>query len=898
MNAAIAPQTVDLAPLAALVDGGNTSPAACREALLAGRDAIHAAFEQGVPGSSLMASRTAVVDLVLTRLWYAAGPAFEELALVAVGGYGRGELAPASDIDLAILLPSEGPPAAALKEKLSTWITGLWDLGLQIGHSVRTVEQSASEALSDLTVVTNLMEARLVAGDANLVSAMRKAVSPNTMWPAEEFFHAKLDEQAQRRKKFGANAYRLEPSIKESEGGLRDFQTIAWICQRAFGRDPGSPRVLAPLVDSGVLSSGEIDSLNEGLELLWRIRYLLHHFAERAEDRLLFDYQMRIANALGYVDPEDDSPGNHAIEALMQDFYRTVMNLQRLAEICLQGIGGILTGITESSAAVPINSRFQLRNGFLETTHDSVFIHKHAALLELFIVFAETPGATRIRSHTVRLVRAHLKLINERFRSDPHNRKLFVSLFTQADKVTETLRMMNRYGVLAAYLPAFDAIVGCMQYDLFHIYTVDEHTLLVIQNLRRLAVPEHTDELPHCSTVMKRIERPELLYLVALFHDIAKGRNGDHSILGAEEIEVFARSHGFSTDETALMRWTVRHHLDMSMTAQSRDIDDPDVQLKFARSVGTLERLDYLYLLTVADIRATNPELWNSFKQSLLQALYRHTRLILERGLDEALEADHVIANRQDHSRCLLDEVTASSNALEPLWASLGEDYFRQHQASDIAQHTLALLEDLEPDGQPRLPLVTLRHCPSRGCCEILIHADDDTRLFARLTTLLETLGLNVLSATICTTKREHALDTFHVLERDGSLIKDAGRFDEIRAYLLDALKKARHSPSDLPPSSERRASRRLKHFNIDTEVQFTDHRDGQVEMRITAGDRPGILSLIGRLLSEAGLTVHAARIATLGERIDDVFFVSRANGGRIETAARDALAETLTEHI
>ena len=899
MNAAIAPQTLDLAPLARIVDAGNTSPEACRVALHAGRDAVHVAFEQGVPASSLMAGRTAVVDLVLTRLWFAAGNAFDGLALCAVGGYGRGELEPASDIDLAILLPEDTATSQlARDEQLSAWITALWDLQLQIGHSVRTVAESATEAAADITVVTNLMEARLLAGDAHLLDQMREAISPERMWPAEEFYHAKLDEQAERRAKFGANAYRLEPNVKESEGGLRDFQTIAWICQRAFGRDPGSPRVLAPLVDSGVLESAEIDSLNEGLELLWRIRYLLHHYAGRTEDRLLFDYQRRIAEALGYGDGHNDTPGNHTIEALMQEFYRTLMGLQGIAEICLQGIGGVLSGVTAASDVVPINRRFQLRNGFLETTEDTVFFHYPAALLEIFRVFSNNPGATRIRSSTVRQIRAHLKLINHRFRTDPAVKKHFISLFDSQQKLTETLRLMNRYGVLAAYLPAFDAIVGRMQYDLFHIYTVDEHTLRVIQNLRRLTIPEHADELPHCSSVMERIEQPRLLYLVALFHDIAKGRGGDHSVLGAADIQEFAQSHGFSPQETALMSWTVRHHLDMSMTAQSRDIDDPDVQLDFARSVGTLERLDYLYLLTVADIRSTNPELWNSFKQSLLQALYRHTRLILERGLDAALEADRVIANRQAQTRTMLDQTTASSTALESLWASFGEDYFRQHQASDIAHHTMALLASSSYEGQPARPLVTLRDCDLRGCAELLIHTDDDMRLFARITTLLETLELNVLSATICTTALGHALDSFYVLERNGGLIEGETRREEIKGFMHKSLLEARRAPSDLPASLERRASRRLKHFDIDTKVEFADRDDGQVEVRITAGDRPGILSRIGRLLADAGIAVHAARIATLGERIDDIFFVSMADGSHFDADIRATLANTITQEI
>lgn len=898
MNAVIAPATIDLAAIAAIVDAGESSPAACRQALMAGREAVHQAFLQGVPASSLMAGRTAVVDLVLTRLWFKAGPAFDGLALLAVGGYGRSELEPASDIDLAILLPDEdGTDTQARDEALAQWITALWDLELHIGHSVRTVADSAREARADVTVITNLMEARLIAGDASLVDRMREATAADNMWPADDFFHAKLDEQAERRQRFGTNAYRLEPNIKESEGGLRDFQTIAWICQRAFDPTPGTSSALAPLVDQGLLEAQELDQLNDGLELLWRIRYLLHHFSGRAEDRLLFDYQRRIAEALGHGDTEDPQD-TRVIESLMQEFYRTVQQLQRLAEICLQGIGGILSGVTAASEVEPINRRFQLRNGFLETTHDDVFVHYPAALLELFRVFARTPGALRIRARTVRQVRTHLKLINDRFRSDPAVREHFVGLFAEPVKLTRSLRLMNRYGVLAAYLPAFDAIVGRMQYDLFHLYTVDEHTLRVIQNLRRLVLPEHEDELPHCRFVMQDIERPHLLYITALFHDIAKGRGGDHSELGAEDMRVFAESHGFSAEDTALMSWTVRHHLYMSMTAQSKDIDDPDVQLEFARVVGTQEHLDFLYLLTVADIRATNLELWNSFKQSLLQALYRHTRLILEKGLDQAPEADHVIAARQSHTRSILDDSVAESESLEKLWATLGDDYFRQYQAAEIANHTQILLANLDAKGVPATPQVALRHSHSKGAAEILIHAKDDHALFARITTVLETLELNVQAATICTTVDGHVLDVFYVLEDDGTVIEDAQRAEEIRRTLMKTLHHALAAPRELPSPVARRASRRLKHFSVNTQVTFAERDDKLTEVRIRAGDRPGILSQIGRLFAHREVAVHAARIATLGERIDDVFYVSAADGGPLDDAARETLTVTLTSEL
>ncbi|MEE9322098.1 MAG: [protein-PII] uridylyltransferase [Granulosicoccus sp.] len=850
------------------------------DALNLGRDLIHQQFVAGASAASVLHARTAVVDLVLIELWKREGTAFEGLTLIAVGGYGRGELHPASDIDIAILVPRHGDEKT--EAVLSTWITRLWDLQLDIGHSVRTVSDCEREAGNDITVITNLMEARLLVGEANLYRLMQEVTSTAHMWTSAEFYRAKMEEQDQRHEKFQTNAYRLEPNIKESQGGLRDYQTIAWVCQRQFGT-----RGLEPLVSHGLLEPDELESLQAGMELLWRIRYLLHHLAGRHEDRLLFDHQRDIAHAFGFTDDTQ----NRSIEALMQRFYRTVMRLQRLNEFVLQGVGGIISGITAGSDIIPINSRFQLRNGYLEVTHDDVFVHYPPALLELFLVFGNTPEANNVRSHTVRLIRANLRLINERFRSDPAVRALFMQIFSNPNKLTRKIRMMNRYGVMAAYIPAFDAIVGRMQYDLFHIYTVDEHTVLVIRNLRRLAVPKYFKEFPQCSKIATNLRRPDLLYLIALFHDIAKGRGGDHCELGAEDIYKFSIEHGLSAEDTELCTWVVRHHLIMSMTAQRKDIDDPAVQLDFAREVETIEHLDYLYLLTVADIRATNPELWNSFKESLLRSLYRHALLILQRGLDNPLNHDDVIARRQAHTLTLLDKKFNNDPRLRGLWNSLGTDYFQQYQAAEIARHTeILLLNNANPG-----PLVNLAHSPSRGSAEILIYSPDDIALFALIATVLESLQLDVLSATINTSAAGHALDTFHVLEADGNLIEEPHRINDIESRLLQEL----NEPRDIPSLGEQRPSRRLRHFDVTTQVHFEELDSGLTAVRITAADRPGILSSIGRVLLKANIAVHAANITTLGERIDNVFFVRTGAGEPFSDASqRSDLAEQLKERL
>ena len=882
---------------AQLLDNGDNDLACYRSALAQGHEYIHNQFLTGAKAPTLLGLRTAMMDFILTRLWQRQSEAFAGLALLAVGGYGRRELHPHSDIDIAILLPDE--PAAevnqthrqtdgstatsdtARNDTLSQWITSLWDLNLDFGHSVRTVSDCEREAGSDITVITNLMEARIICGDTQLFTQMKAALQPDRMWSPNEFYHAKVEEQEQRYNRFQTNAYRLEPNIKESQGGLRDFQTISWICQRVYGTNS-----LEPLVEHGLLIPEELSSMRTGLELLWQIRYLLHRAAGRREDRLLFDYQKEIAHAFGYTDDTD----NRSIETLMQRFYRTVMTLQRLNEIVIQGVGGIISGITAASKIQPINARYQLRNGYLEVTHADVFMHYPPALLELFLVFGTNKKAENVRSHTVRLIRQYLPLINDRFRSDPVVKDLFLQIFYMPDKLIRTLRLMNRYGVLAAYIPAFDKIVGRMQYDLFHIYTVDEHTLGVIRNCRRLMLPRFADELPHGSEVAATITRPHILHLTALFHDIAKGRAGDHSELGAEDARVFAQQHGLGAHDTELMEWTVRHHLMMSITAQRKDIDDPREQLEFARKVGSLEHLNHLYILTISDIRATNPELWNSFKQSLLQSLYRHTFLILKRGLDNPMEEEDVIARRQAHTMTLVQDELTQDPRVALLWKTLGDDYFRQYQAVEIAHHTEILLANESASG----PLVSLRYSAARGSTELLIYTPDNQALFALIATVLERLQLSVFSATINTSDVGYALDTFHVLDTNKLPIEDPDRIDEIRYTLTHEL----GVPRDIPSLGVQHAARRLRYFSISTQVDFTKHESGLSEVHITAADRPGILSAIARVFLSADVDVRAARIATLGERVDDVFLIAGKEQQLLDPTQQQLIEEMLQEQL
>lgn len=869
----------DLEPVRQALPVDVNDTLACKAALLIGRKAVHDAFLQGANTEQLLHWQTDVTDLVFRHLWDMQREHFAGMELIAVGGYGRAELHPHSDIDIGILLSAPATEKQAMA--LSAWVTSLWDLGLDIGHSVRTVEDCEREAANDLSIITNLMESRLLCGEGILFEQMRSATAPEKMWPSNEFFDAKTKEQSKRIKRFHTNAYRLEPNIKESVGGLRDIQTISWVCQRHFGT-----RDLNDLVTHDLLTQAEYDGLRESLELLWKIRYLLHHFSNKREDRLLFDHQREIAHAFGFTNDE----GNQSIEEVMQLFYRSVMELQRLNEIIMQGIGGVISGVTASTEPTPVNSRFQVRNGFLEVNRDDVFEEYPPALLEVFLLFADTPLAENIRSNTVRLIRSHLDLINDEFRANPAVREMFLQIFSNPNKLTRKIRMMNRYGVMAAYIPAFDAIVGRMQYDLFHIYTVDEHTVYVIRNLRRFALPEYTHEFPFCSFVAQQLPRPELLYIAGLFHDIAKGRGGDHSILGAEDAILFCKQHELAAEETELVQWVVRNHLLMSSTAQRKDISDPDVQIEFARQIGTLNNLNHLYLLTVADIRATNPELWNSFKESLLQQLYQSTAQLLQRGLDNPIDSVDMIWQRQMHTFNLLKHTDLEKPQMEQLWERLGEDYFRQYPATEIARHTEFILANENTPG----PLISLRQSESRGSTEVLIYTPDNEGLFATITTVLDQLQLDVQSATINSTAENYDLNTFYVLESDGELITESTRQDQIKTALQTEL----NTPQDLPTLGAIRPSRRLRHFSIPTTVEFDDGAEC-TEVHIIAADRPGILSSIGRVFLRAGVIVQAARIGTLGERIEDVFFVTDRNNKPLSSDEERAnLAGMLIERL
>jgi len=853
-------------------------PAAWRELLRQGHEELKARFIAEEPVEHLVHARAALTDAALREAWRRHCAA-QAGTLVAVGGYGRGELHPASDIDILLLVPAA--PDAAGSAAIGTLVAFLWDIGLEVGHSVRTVAQCAEECVGDVGVMTTLLEARLLAGDAALLAAMRSALAPERIWPVKQFFEAKVREQAERHLKANDTAYNLEPNVKTGPGGLRDIQTIAWVAKRHFDADS-----LDGLVTHGFLTLAELRRLQQAQAFLWKVRFGLHTLTARREDRLLFDYQIRLARSFGY----EDASYTLAVEQFMQRYYRTVMDVSLLNELLLQLFREAI--LTESEPPRPLNARFQVRNGSLEAVSEEVFARTPAALLELFVLLQQNEGLHGVRASTMRAVARNLWLIDEEFRQNPRHHRLFLEILRSPVGVTHELRRMNTYGVLGRYIPAFGRIVGRMQYDLFHAYTVDAHTLFVVSNLRRFAIPRYDHELPEASRVMQQLPRSEVAYLAALFHDIAKGRGGDHSELGAVDAEAFCLEQGLSPYDARLVAWLVRNHLQLSITSQKQDIGDPQVINAFARKVGDETHLDYLYVLTCADVRATNPKLWNSWKASLFRDFYQRVKRALRRGLESPIDPEHLVRETQDAARRLLIERGVSEADIAGAWTRFSAGYFLQHSPEEIAWHARLLAER---DAASDEPLVALEPRSVRGTTAALIFTRPRRHGFARTTAALDQLGLNIVDARITPTGDGFSLDLYHLLEDDGAPITDDDRQVEIEQALWGSLRGA----ADAPFAVSRRAPRQARMFNTPTQIALSvDERNRRSVLELTAGDRPGLLCEVGKVLMAERVELHAAKIMTVGERAEDVFYLTDFDNRPLEPAAAERLRERLVQAL
>jgi [protein-PII] uridylyltransferase len=879
-NIYIDPQVFDPISFERNLNGGVLPIQVFRQALRHGHDVLKQRFMKSKHAADYVSHRSWLVDQILHQaIKHICAWVMDETALIAVGGYGRKELHPYSDIDILFILAEE--PDEHMRSCLQKFITFLWDIKLEVGHSVRTLQDCEREAKEDVTVMTNLMESRFLLGQEQLFKQMQVLVNADNMWDSRTFFAEKNQEQNKRYAKYHDTAYNLEPNVKEGPGGMRDIQTIAWVAKRHL-----AVNTLYDLVQGEFLTDAEYQSLIEGQEFLWQVRCWLHFHANRKEDRLLFDYQRTLANDFGFADEE-----NHlaAVEQFMQKYYRTVMSLNTLNDLLLQVFQENILYDQPSTTVINLNKRFQIRQDFIEVNNDKVFVHYPFALLEVFLLMQQHPEVKGIRADTLRLIYKYSYLIDDAFHRDLRARSLFYEILHQPSGITRALRLMNRYGVLGAYIPSFGRIVGQMQYDLFHVYTVDQHTIFVVRHLRRFTFSEYQDEFPLCSKIVKTLPKLELLYLAGLFHDIAKGRGGDHSELGEKEALTFCHEHGFSDHDARLVGWLVRNHLIMSSTAQREDISDPTVINQFAQKVQNKIHLDYLYVLTIADIRATSPKLWNGWKNALLADLYQKTRYVLEYGRVQNLDKKFQVIDIQTAAHKLLQQSGIDSDKIDLLWSQLGYEYFLRSTAHNIARETELILQHQFSDR----PLVLERHGVLGGT-ELLLYVRDRDYLFAETTQYLERKMLTIVDAYIIPTDNQHSLGGFTVLDSNkNNAIQDVARINEIKHGLEEILNRDTNEPfcpinSHLP--------RQIKHFPVPTRISFTqDSTNNHTVMEVITTDRPGVLSRIAQALLHCDVVLKTAKIATFGSRVEDIFFVTDKNNNFLFSADQ---MDCLREHL
>ncbi|MBV2233921.1 MAG: [protein-PII] uridylyltransferase [Sterolibacterium sp.] len=827
--------------------------AALRQRLLTGQAALHQAYLKKNNATAMLRGRARLVDGLLQALWQfcALPPA---MSLVAVGGYGRCELYPASDIDLLILLP-EGDCGSA-GEDIAPLISMLWDIGLAVGHSVRSHTECLQAAEQDISVQTNLLEARLVAGNSrtfsHFVQAMRSQLN------IQRFFLAKRLEQQERHSRFDHTPFSLEPNCKESPGGLRDLQLILWIAQAA-----GLGQRWRDLEKHGLVTPAETRQLERCERLLDHLRIRLHYLTGRHEDRLLFDHQEALASTFN-IRP---NANRRASERLMQRYYLNAKQIDQLGTLLLQNLGEhLFPDHYPHHTAIHINARFQMQRELLDVCDEQIFEREPRAILESFLLLQQRSELKGMTTRTLRALWRARHRIDAVFRRDPENRALFLAMFQQRRGIVHELRRMNHYDILGRYLPVFGRIVGQMQHDLFHVYTVDQHILQVVRNLRRFTMPEFAHEYPHCSRLMSRFERHWLLYIAALFHDIAKGRGGDHSQLGMRDAQHFCRAHGLDEEDTALVCFLVGEHLTMSAVAQKQDLANPAVIAAFARTVQTQRRLDALYLLTVADIRGTSPKVWNNWKGKLLEELYLATRQLLDGKA--SLAADQGLS-RQDEARRLLRFHGLRAGMETTFWQQLDTAYFMRHTADEIAWHT----RNLYHCPTATLPVVKTRLHQIDDGLQVMVYVADQPQLFARLCGFFSRLGYSIVDARIHTTRHGYALDSFTLLDPGQQL-----PYRDMTSLIEHDLSKHLQA---MPPlatvqPNTTRLSRQLRHFPLTPEVAIHPDETGQHHiLSIVAADRSGLLYSIARTLAEHQINVHTAKIATLGERAEDVFLIS-----------------------
>ncbi|MGN6313982.1 MAG: [protein-PII] uridylyltransferase [Rhodanobacteraceae bacterium] len=837
--------------------------------------ALASAFRTGAQAAALAHSRAQLVERVLAHAWTAYLGESSDAALFAVGGFGRGALFPHSDVDLLVLAAES--TAANITRALEALFGCLWDIGLKPGHAVRTLAQCREIAAEDVSVFTSLLDARRIAGAQAFEAQLCALVADPTLWPADIFLEAKRADRDARHARHDDTTHNLEPNLKDGPGGLRGLDLIRWLGTRVADAPD-----LDALVAKRLLDASERDALLEAERVLQHARYALHLEAGRAEEKLLFDWQRALAARLGYA----DDGRNLAVEQFMQAFYRAAGMVERLLSQLLERFEEYLHPLPTPQ---PLDGLFAARGTRLALRDERLFAREPSAIVAAFACLLDHPQLRGFSAATMRALGQALAA-HESLGDDPRALSAFLALLRRGAGAVRALEAMNRHGVLAAILPAFARVVGRMQYDLFHIYTVDEHTLRVLRNVARFAEPSARAEFPLACEAYARLDKPELLLLAALFHDIAKGRGGDHSELGEAEARAFCARLGLSEDDTESVAWLVRWHLMMSVTAQRQDISDAEVVHAFAVQVGDWERLDHLYLLTIADIAGTSPKLWNSWKDRLLADLYVAARFVLRRELARPAQADTRMRASRERVAALLREQGFDADAVQRLLDDFPDHAFLRQPDAQIAWQAAALLDS------PDQPLVVVVHPSSpRGGTEVFVCAPDRDGVFASVVATLDRARCSVMEARVLATRSGRALDAFTVLDAESLAPLNGERARDLRASLLRAL-----APNAKPAQPPRRGlARRLKHFQRAPQIEFQDAPEqSRTRLALVCTDRPGLLAQVAQAFLDSGVRVHDARIATFGERVEDFFEVTDRRDLPLPPLLRDRLQSALHRHL
>jgi len=804
----------------------------------------------------------------------------DEISLIAVGGYGRKEFYPKSDTDLLILINDQKKDQH--KKNISHFLAYLWDIGIEVSHSTRTIKECITEGSRDISIATTLLESRYISGSKKMFENLIKTIDESkSFWSNKDFYQEKVDEQIKRHLQFNNTAYNLEPDIKNGPGSLRDLHTIFWLCKKFLGIDQ-----IEELLNHNILTEKQLQQLINSRNFLSLIRYSLHSETKRAENRLLFEYQKKLAKQLNYED-QDHLIG---VEIFMQDYYKSASTISRMNEIILQTLKQQFLEISENKVK-DINQNFQIKNQLVGLKDDISFKDKPALLLEIFLLFQKNKDIEGIDAKTIGLITNNLQLINKDFRRKIEHKEIFLEILKAPEGVTHELRRMNLYGVLGHYVPAFGLIEGRMQYDLFHAFTVDEHTLFVVSNLRRLALTRFNHEFPEDSQKMQAIESPEILYIAGLFHDIAKGRGGDHSIIGAEEAEVFCLDHGLTNYDSKVVSWLVMNHLVFSLTAQKKDIYDPNVIRDLALLIGDELRLDYLYLLTVCDVRATNPTLWNSWKKRLFDDLYLLTKKALREGLEEPIDKEELIREKISLTKNELNNHEFQN--VENFLSYFDDDYFIKFNMNEILKQSLVMINRNIPNKAQ--DIIDISAIDNEDYFYAFVFTQIDNESFYKITSIFEQEGVSVRDAKVVRVNEEYCIYSFYFDHM--RTMKD--EINQKNETINKCINKAMASDSFSAQSGSQILSRRLRSFDKKVDISFSeDLIHNRTVMEITCIDRPGLLSNISKILKEESIWIQSAKIATIGENADDIFYLNNSKKECIDQSIYESLKAKINDSI